>query len=399
MKWSPQQERALTEISAWLHNPDQQVFYLAGYAGTGKTTLAKEIASKIKGTVLACAYTGKAAQVLRRKGLTMANTIHGLIYNPRDRSRLHLNQMRIEFDLLMKEQPSKEREQKLNKLAREIRKEEINIGKPAFSLDEESPVRTATVTIIDECSMVDEHIGQDLMSFGSKLLVIGDPGQLPPIHGGGYFTEQHPDMELTEIHRQAWDNPIIRMATKVREGYELALGNFGASLVTRKTTCDFRTLFSQADQILVGMHVTRRKINSLMREMAGRNNQLPMKGDKLVCLRNDHEIGILNGSLWIVLESKVEDKETSILKIKADDEDKTIDVHVHNTIFLGADLKWYDRIEGVQDFDYGYALTVHKSQGSQWKRVVLCDEWHFNNRKEWLYTGLTRAAEQVTVLR
>lgn len=400
MEWSPQQTQALAAIDNWLRGPDQ-VFYLAGYAGTGKTTLAQEIARKVKGTVLACAYTGKAAQVLRRKGLSMASTIHGLIYTPIDQSRSKLRDLENQLGILLGvKEISKEVQKQTDELQRKIKIEQDNLERPAFALDSDSPIREAKLTIIDECSMVDEYIGNDLMSFGTKLLVLGDPGQLPPIHGAGFFTDQHPDLLLTEIHRQALGNPIINMATRVRKGFELNLGEYGESKVVRRSTIDFKQLFKDVDQILVGMHVTRRKINTLMRQMAGRNNQLPVKGDKLVCLRNDHDIGILNGSLWYVLESKLdEDPDISHLVIRSDDEEKTIMVQAHNAIFLGQELKWFDRIDGVQDFDYGYALTVHKSQGSQWKHVALYDEWRFKARKEWLYTALTRAEETITVLR
>ena len=58
--------------------------------------------------------------------------------------------------------------------------------------------------------MVDEDLGRDLLSFGKPVLVLGDPAQLPPVKGGGFFTEAEPDVMLTEVHRQAADNPIIR---------------------------------------------------------------------------------------------------------------------------------------------------------------------------------------------
>ena len=69
--------------------------------------------------------------------------------------------------------------------------------------------------------MVDEELGRDLLSFGKPVLVLGDPAQLPPVKGGGFFTEAEPDIMLTEVHRQAADNPIIRMSMVVREGGRL----------------------------------------------------------------------------------------------------------------------------------------------------------------------------------
>ena len=95
--------------------------------------------------------------------------------------------------------------------------ERKRLAQPAFTLNQFSPVKDAGLVVIDECSMVDDRMGQDLLSFGTKVLVLGDPAQLPPVRGSGFFTDtETPDVMLTEIHRQAKDNPIIAMATKVR---------------------------------------------------------------------------------------------------------------------------------------------------------------------------------------
>ena len=74
---------------------------------------------------------------------------------------------------------------------------------PSFELWDDAPASKAELIVIDECSMVDAELGRDLMSFGVPLLVLGDPAQLPPIQGGGFFTEAEPDAMLTEVHRQA----------------------------------------------------------------------------------------------------------------------------------------------------------------------------------------------------
>jgi exodeoxyribonuclease-5 len=179
MKFSPQQDEALKAVSRWLKDGRTPVFRLFGYAGTGKTTLARYFAEHVDGEVLFAAFTGKAAQVLRARGAKNARTIHSLIYRPKG-----------------EEEVSDE----------ETGKTTVS---PLFSLNRQSPLAQAALIIIDECSMVDEALGRDLMSFGTPILVLGDPGQLPPISGGGFFTEHEPDILLTEIHRQARDNPII----------------------------------------------------------------------------------------------------------------------------------------------------------------------------------------------
>src|SRR5690606_6872894 len=129
----------------------------------------------------------------------------------------------------------------------------------------QSPVAKAKLIVIDECSMVDEALGKDLLSFGTKVLVLGDPGQLPPVSGGGFFTEQEPDYLLTEIHRQARDNPIIQLAMHVREGKELMHGDYGAAQIIGRDAVT-QDLVLGADQVLVGTNKTRKRYNQRLRE-------------------------------------------------------------------------------------------------------------------------------------
>src|SRR5690606_24430402 len=102
---------------------------------------------------------------------------------------------------------------------------------PSFSLNRDSAIDKAALVVIDECSMVDEEVGRDLLSFGKPVLVLGDPAQLPPIAGGGFFTEVEPDIMLTEVHRQAADDPIIHLSMLAREGRGLDYGIYGDSRV------------------------------------------------------------------------------------------------------------------------------------------------------------------------
>lgn len=403
LQWSPQQEEAMALISDWYAHSEDQVFYLAGYAGTGKTTLARAIIDKLgAGRVCVAAYTGKAAQVLRRKGFPQAGTIHGLIYVPVDRNKTKLQDLKQQLAVL-EAQPEPREDKQIRVLTRQIHNEHTKLGQPAFTLNLDSDVLESRLVLIDECSMVDERIGEDLLSFGVKVLVLGDPGQLPPVKGVGYFTSCTPDYVLEEIHRQAAGNPIINMAWRVRTGENLAMGKYGHSRIMRRqslTRHDEYQILLNADQILVGTNLTRFRINTMMRQRAQLKSPLPEKGDKLVCLRNNHDIGILNGSLWAVLKSHKVDESTVQLQLKADGEERTVDLVAHSQIFLdGRPIEWDRRIDGVEDFDYGYALTVHKSQGSQWRRVVLFDEWRFNERAKWLYTAITRAEEKIDILR
>lgn len=375
MNLSPQQDAALKAVAAWLKSGRPQLFRLFGYAGTGKTTLARYFAEHVDGSVQFAAFTGKAAQVLRSKGATNARTIHSLIYRPRGEEAV---------------------------ADETTGKTSIN---PTFSLNRQSPISRAKLVIIDECSMVDEQLGRDLMSFGTPILVLGDPAQLPPISGGGFFTEHEPDHLLTEIHRQARDNPIIRLALDVREGREFANGDFGTAQVIGKGEVT-QDLVLDADQVLVGTNRTRRRYNMRLRELKGFSAAHPQAGDKLVCLRNDPAKGLLNGSLWKVMTSSRETVKPGINLLVSPEEDDpergVAKIKLLKAAFENPDeeIHWQQK-KRFDDFDYGYALTVHKAQGSQWDNVVLFDEsWAFKDtRQRWLYTAITRAAQRLTIVR
>src|SRR5262249_35694845 len=262
--FTPHQESALKAVASWLkakqgRNGTPQIFRLFGYAGTGKTTLARHIAEGVEGEVKFAAFTGKAALVMRNKGCDGASTIHSLIYRAR----------------------------------------ESGVEQPSFELWDDAPASKAKLIVIDECSMVDAEMGRDLLSFECPLLVLGDPAQLPPIQGGGFFTDTTPDAMLTEVHRQAQNDPIVRMSMDVREGRSLAIGRYGESEIISRNDLDPDRVM-QADQVLVGRNNTRRAYNLRMRQKQSIEDPLPVAGDKLVCLRNNRKKALFNGGLWRV---------------------------------------------------------------------------------------------------
>src|SRR5947209_8088813 len=127
--------------------------------------------------------------------------------------------------------------------------------------------------------MVDAELGRDLMSFDCPLLVLGDPAQLPPIQGGGFFTDAEPDAMLTEVHRQAQDDPIVRMSMDIREGRELEIGRHGESdVVTRNELDPDRVM--RADQALVGRKNPRRAKTMRIRKKKNTEEPLPVAGEK-----------------------------------------------------------------------------------------------------------------------
>src|SRR5262245_8337022 len=339
-QFTPHQNEALKLVADWLKSGPgtdggPQVFRLFGYAGTGKTTLARHIADEADGEVKFAAFTGKAASVMRGKGCRGASTIHSLIYRARESG------------------------------------EEV----PSFDLWDEAPASKAQLIIIDECSMVDSELGRDLLSFGVPVLVLGDPAQLPPVQGGGFFTEGEPDAMLTEVHRQAENDPIVRLSMDIRAGRRIEPGTYGLTQVVRRAELDPQRVLD-ADQLLVGRNATRRAYNGRIRERRGLAEPLPVTGDKLVCLRNNRANRLFNGGLWEVNTSRLR-RSTLTMQLVPDEDmgGEEVKVKVRQECFAGGleELDWKVR-KRFDEFDYGYVLTVHKAQGSQWDDVVLFDE-------------------------
>src|SRR6266487_1054327 len=249
MEPSTQQGEALAEIERWWKDSDRgQVFRLFGYAGTGKTTIARQVPELLGliGRVRFAAYTGKAAHVLARKGCTPVSKIHSLIYHPVE---------------VIAECPygdaCEARNVELNTCAHMVKSLEFSLKESlaeAAAEGEESDDGPALL-ILDEVSMVSDELARDLLSFGVRVLVLGDPAQLPPINGTGYFTEAEPDFMLTEVHRQAAESPVLRLATAVRMT--------GKTL--RPSSRPSMAELMQAGQILVWRNATRWSIVRTLR--------------------------------------------------------------------------------------------------------------------------------------
>jgi len=372
MEFSAGQNDAIGKAEAWLETGGEQVFRVFGYAGTGKTTIALKLTAEVKGRVVFGAFTGKAAAVMRKAGCANATTLHSLIYIPR-----------------------------LDK----------KTGTISYEKNLDGPVAEAALVVVDECSMVDESLAEDLLSFGVPVLVLGDPAQLPPPKGAGYFTNvEDPDVMLTEIHRQAENSAIIHMATKVRQGEALDFGDYGVCKVISRNSIDrdrLKLLATGADQVLVGTNKTRAGYNGSLRAAAGKSGDYPEVGDRLVCRKNDHALGIYNGGSFIAgerLKIKKHSRTCVSFNVTPIDTDSEIVIPVlcRKECFVGGyeDLHWRET-RGTNKFEFGYALTVHMSQGSQWDDVFIKDESFVfgENRNRHLYTAITRAATRVTVVR
>lgn len=403
MKWSAEQERAIDAVGQWLKS-DQQVFRLFGCAGVGKTTIAKYAAEQAGSNVISGSFTGKAALVLKKAGWDNATTIHKLIYISQPKSQEEARKVHqdikdrcAKFSIPEGEIPWHAATAALYRHLEHLKK---TSKQPRFAKNPDSPVKNADLVVIDECSMVNPQMGQDLESYGKKILVLGDPFQLPPVFGAGYFTEHKPDFLLTEIHRQARDNPIIDMCTRVRNHETLPYGQYGTSAVVRKLNQED---WLAADQILCGKNATRVAINKKIRKLKGFKTEYPEVGDRLMCLRNNHHLGLFNGGLWTCTSAgPVDDGEIDLTIDSEDDDSLSMPVRVYadgfNSAKPGEVAPW--DADGAELFEYGYCATGHKSQGSQWPRVVIFDQSGcFPQSNRWLYTVLSRAQIQALLVR
>lgn len=397
LKWNDQQSDAIKKVLDWYQNHTrvQQVFRLFGYAGVGKSSLINEISYVIQngegvkpGKILFATYTGKAAAVLRSKGMP-ASTIHSLIYRP-------------EIDYLTGQITG-------------------------FTLNDESELHEAALLVCDEVSMVNEEMGQDLLSFGVPILVVGDRGQLDPIKGEGFFMKREPDVELTKIERVALDNPLIWLANEVRMGNSLKPGSYGTSKVHRIKDKIPAEYIMEADQLICGMNRTRTSLNRRYRKLMGyfdQDSEFPVLGDRLMCLKNNKNTGVLNGTQWHCstptiekiwkpadwrnpLGKKVETNAWGLhMRIRSCDLfDINGDPIIINTVCSthhfdenAPEPHWKD-VSGTDEFTFAYAATVHKAQGSQYPYVVIKDESDVFGDQAWKhrYTAISRASERVDI--
>lgn len=433
------QIEGIEKIVAWYKSPfSPQVFSLFGFAGTGKTFLLRHIVRALGipvDLVRYGAYTGKAAHVMRSKGIPDADTIHSLIYHVEERSQKHLISLEHELasieEVIASGQALLSQHGRRDQLLAEIAAERKRLARPRFSLDHDSPLAQARLLVLDEVSMVDARIASDLLSFGVKLLVLGDPAQLPPIGGEGYFTAVTPDHLLTEVHRSALDSPVTRIATAVRAAPsgDQRLGVYGPDGDSgRFATWTPDTLLGH-DVVLCWTNKLRWTTISQIRAMRGLGGAIPQMGDKIIVLANDREADVFNGQTFDVLGTVPPDPSVSddILEIAVADDDgdtRMLDVWSHGFTGHEGEAVARDRAFRTRGravaATYAQAITVHKAQGSQWSSVLVLDQSpsiygqklrHASKAvpgnaaslahaeaRSWLYTATTRASERVTIV-
>ncbi|APH70617.1 ATP-dependent DNA helicase [Aquibium oceanicum] len=420
---SPQQAAAIAAIENWFRRRtrDQQVFRLFGYAGTGKTTITRHAIGELglepmdrtggAGGVLYAAFTGKAALVMTRKG-TPASTIHSLIYKVSEATPEEIERVTRELETLRKGVRSMGPAER-SFAETQIRRLELrlaDIHQPRFILNEQSLVRDADLIVLDEVSMVGAEMASDLLAFGKPILVLGDPGQLPPIKGDGAFTDADPDVMLTDIHRQAETSAIIRLATLARQSVPISYGEHDDFVWKMRRSDIGPHQFLKGGQVICGRNATRLFLNTAMKQAAGFPDAYPRGlGEKIICLKNRHDLGLVNGMFLDLSDIRDESPLAFSASVRTEDGASVpgrqwfykghFDDHVaYDAERLRRD--WRD-MRGLVESVWGYAITCHKAQGSQWENVIVYDDGlgrTAEDRARWLYTAITRAEQGLVIL-
>jgi exodeoxyribonuclease V len=437
MDLTAQQKEAENLIIEWFKTwkeKKKQIFVLSGYAGTGKTFLINHVMSMldIKDTQVAFGTpTGKAAAVLIQRGRDAA-TVHRLIYIP------------------------EEVEEAVTVAGNSVMKKKIMFKK-------KETIPEYRLIVLDEVSMIDEKMLEDLLSFGIPVLATGDPGQLPPINGKNPVMSS-PDYFLTDIVRQSEGDPIVMLATMARSGKKIPYGNYGSALVLdrrRLSPEKVKDLMLKADQIICGTNATRRTLNDDFRRFKGIDivaNKYPTPGEKVICTVNNWEkyldedemFNLVNGTMGNVTQCRIIDNILNLgkMRIKPDflEDAETEEIIFDSGIFLNDEWTYdmHQRVftmpngkyelarfgirknenesddafrsrrleyilmernaeedDQINKIEFGYALTVHKFQGSEADRILLFDESYLfgEDANKFLYTAITRAKKKLVIIR
>lgn len=444
---SSEQAAALHAARKWFHEqyPAKPVFRLFGYAGTGKSTVTAALIERLgiaPSGVVYVAPTGKAAKIMTAKGCP-AKTIHKQFYKLIATKEDHWAALGHEKAGLLTRLRLSPDNSSAARWAERVKTIEAELREPApddieFRFVGLSNVGPETrIIVVDEASMLTDDNYADLVGVGLPVVLIGDPGQLPPVKGAsdGETTRamSNPNVTLTQIQRQADGSSILDIAELARHGEYIAYGNDGRGISVRDGTKAGKlhlalrrarlTMEDLAgyDQIICGKNATRLAINELMREHHVIQSRYPTgaTGEKLIVVKNYETSGemIPNGSMIRIQSTgekgntraaggKIIDYKAKIVEI--DDEPANINVTIYKTPFEGnngPDLKSM-RLEALWakktlNVEWGWAITAHKAQGSQWDKVLVFDESKVFQKDscKWLYTAVTRAAKELTIIR
>ena len=370
MQLSNEQLTAVTKIKEWLALPltVRKPFLVTGEAGTGKSTIVSYLFNNTNLRTMVVTFTGKAASVLRAKGVT-ANTIHSTIYTPK-----------------------------------------IVKGKLTFKRRTKKDMKGWDLIIIDEISMVSKELLKDLLSLGVTILAFGDFRQLPPVGDTAALKETDNNYRLNEVHRQALESNILRYARSLVDG-TVYVPNPNANDLAVISYDDLgRDVVLSHDVVICGTNNLREHYNREIRKILGFTGIL-QAGEKIIVLRNSPEAEVYNGEIFTVeaVQPYKNRKDIIDVTVKCPLSGKDIHLRLPLHLFTGEQVdetvqKTYNGAMSkgnLQMATYGYVITGHKSQGSTFERVMILDESYVFRGMEinWLYTAVTRGSKQVTIVR
>lgn len=384
-----EQEEIKNKALDWFFNKSEQVFEIAGCAGTGKSVLMYAILSELglnENQYMPMAYTGQASIVMRTKGFKNAKSIH---------SSLYILDEYIDWE-------------DINKYTNTPKKKKI------FRRKSRSEIPNSVILFfIDEAYMVPKDMKKNILSFGIKTIVCGDPNQLPPVSGEpGFLTGQNVH-RLTQLMRQEADDPIVYLSQRAMKGLPIHSGLYGNNVLVC-TESEFQdSMIGFADCICCGTNSTRDNMNKYIRKILGYSNyQLPIRGERVICRNNNWEletasgISLCNGITGTIISVPEMTDKGDIFNI-----DFMIDLD--NSCFHNLDINLeyfladtkkrkemkdlftnnihYNHLRG-NFIEYAYALTTHLCQGSEYNNGIYIEEPYMPNNimRQLNYTGITR---------
>ena len=399
MQLSPDQEKVRDAIVAFARSNDP-LLTVGGYAGCGKTTVTAESVKALgpeRPPIAFCAFSGKAASVLKSKLLAAGvlresdycGTIHSLIYN------LSRSKLKTQMKQTMATETHAERTPVAERLEMDL--EFVNkdtSGRYAF-------------IVLDEASMVSEDIFSDMSATGARILAVGDHGQLPPVRATNYLMA-NPMVRLERIHRQAEGDPIIQVSRLAREDGRIPVGVYGEGVEKVRRTGDtaYADHVERDWMMLCGRNATRVWWNEALRKRYGFSGHDVMPGERVICLKNNRDIEIFNGMLGVV--RAIEPAGAHWYEVSVEMElGPVFRGHVLKHQF-GSQSTLYSyppaalgEFDVGDLFDWGWCVTTHKSQGSEWDSVCVIEERFMPSNEDWcrwLYTAVTRSRKRLLVV-
>lgn len=380
-----EQEKIVNDACNWYKNSSEQTFEICGEAGTGKSVVLNEIVNRLglaPHEFMPMAFTGQASIVMRLKGFAFAKSIHSSLYEFEERYRNinDISSMNTQFNA-----PIKERK--------------FNLKSP------NSIPPYVNLFVIDEGYLVPSNMRKQIESFGRKILVAGDDGQLPPVGGEPAYFTGYGIHRLTELMRQAKGSPIIYIAGRARRGLPIHCGMYGNNVLVIEDKDLTPELISLSQSIVCGTNYTRELMNRYVRQNIRRiYSDLPVYGERMICRNNNwsierDNISLANGLVGTVVNSpnvSGYDGNTFTIDFLPDlsqsvFDNLQVDYKYYKAPYQDKQNLKFDKYTRGEKFEFAYAQTAYLAQGAEYHTGMYIEEFLRSNIQNQLnYTGVTR---------